>query len=521
MFNKNFYPSTPEVVQLMLEPYISEHKDYYSGKLYLRGVKRILDPEAGKGDILDYVISNFADVKKEDLYCCEIEDDLVAILQRKGYRVLERDFLKLSDPYQFDLILANPPFSRGAEHALKMWDTLELFGGEMVVQLNKETIENPYSWERQRLLTIIRDNGGQIEDIGRPYRSAERTTDVEVVIVRLKRSASRASTNFDASQYEKDSRYSDFAYNENSIVSADGLQALVASYEAARTCLVEGAKINARYRFYTYGLESNYTPPGAQKKDLRKNAEEAQSQLQLVSLNEQIAALKKKYWKYLFDRTKVADVTTSKVQAEFMSMVEATSAIAFTYENVAKVFQKLLSESGDTMKKCVVETFDKMCSYDSENKIHSEGWVTNDAYKVNQKVILPLRTQRYGGWGTYWDSHEQAVADDIDKAMCFVAGKKYSEILSIRKAVELLVDDLRTGRKWNHQENVFSEFFKIRIYKKGTIHIYFKDVELWEKFNIMAAQEKKWIGAETMHKHGKRVKRAAKSAQQGYDRHFK
>lgn len=28
MFNKNFYPSTPEVVQLMLEPYISEHKDY-------------------------------------------------------------------------------------------------------------------------------------------------------------------------------------------------------------------------------------------------------------------------------------------------------------------------------------------------------------------------------------------------------------------------------------------------------------------------------------------------------------
>ena len=521
MFNRGFYPSTPEVIELMIAPYIYESgRDYYSGKRVLRAVQRILDPSAGKGDILDYVFGKF-ELKKENLFCCEIEEELVAILQSKGYKLLERDFLKFSDPYQFDLILANPPFHAGAEHALKMWEALEMFGGEMVVQLNREALDNPCTWERQRLLEIIRENSGEIEYIGQPYKKAERPTDVEVVIVRLKRKASRVGINFDTTGFDRDGRYGDATYSENALVSADRLQALVASYEAARTCLIERAKIDAKFAFYTYGLDSGgYTAPGATKQDMRKNSEEAQKQLEVKNLNGQIADLKRKYWKYLFERTKIADVSTSKVQAQFMKFVDDTSAVAFTYDNVARVFAQLLSESGETMRQCVVDTFDKMCSYDTENRVHSEGWVTNDAYRVNSKVILPVRTRGYDDWGTYyWDSKERAIMDDIDKALCFVNGKQYSEVLTISKVVEGHVDDARWGRK-NPYEPIYSEFFRIRIFKKGTIHLWFKDMELWEKFNLMAAQGKNWIGADTQHKHQKKTQQRQRRAQQEYRQHF-
>ena len=40
-----------------------------------------------------------------------------------------------------------------------------------------------------------------------------------------------------------------------------------------------------------------------------------------------------------------------------------------------------------------------------------------------------------------------------------------------------------------------SEFFRIKFFKKGTVHLVFKDVDLLAVFNRAAAEGKNWVGA--------------------------
>lgn len=44
------------------------------------------------------------------------------------------------------------------------------------------------------------------------------------------------------------------------------------------------------------------------------------------------------------------------------------------------------------------------------------------------------------------------------------------------------------------QHPIDSTFFKMRGFKKGTLHIDFKDLDLLAKFNQAAAKGKKWLG---------------------------
>jgi hypothetical protein len=83
----------------------------------------ILEPSAGKGDILDYLA--FKRNSKENLHAVEINPTLREILKLKGYNVVESDFLSYNPTFKYDKIIMNPPFEKGLDidhvnHALSM-----------------------------------------------------------------------------------------------------------------------------------------------------------------------------------------------------------------------------------------------------------------------------------------------------------------------------------------------------------------------------------------------------------------
>ncbi len=45
----------------------------------------------------------------------------------------------------------------------------------------------------------------------------------------------------------------------------------------------------------------------------------------------------------------------------------------------------------------------------------------------------------------------------------------------------------------NDLKNIETNYFKINIYKKGTVHFEFKDINLLKKFNMVTAQAKNWL----------------------------
>ena len=63
--------------------------------------------------------------------------------------------------------------------------------------------------------------------------------------------------------------------------------------------------------------------------------------------------------------------------------------MAFSEENVYALVESIFLNRGAILQQCVVEAFDIMTRYYDENRVHVEGWKTNDAWKVNRRVVLP------------------------------------------------------------------------------------------------------------------------------------
>lgn len=97
MFNREFYPTPPAVIEMMV------------GGLELQG-KHVLEPSAGKGDIVDYVQHLGATVT-----ACEKHPDLARIVAAKCNLIAD-DFLEVTAAQvsHVDYIVMNPPFSNAA-----------------------------------------------------------------------------------------------------------------------------------------------------------------------------------------------------------------------------------------------------------------------------------------------------------------------------------------------------------------------------------------------------------------------
>jgi UDP-N-acetylenolpyruvoylglucosamine reductase len=82
---------------------------------------------------------------------------------------------------------------------------------------------------------------------------------------------------------------------------------------------------------------------------------------------------------------------------------------------------------------------------------------------------------------------------DIDKAMCFITGRRYEEILTISSALQREFNNIGTVYRNPPAGKARSTFFHLKFYMKGTLHIEFRDEKLWEEFNLRACKGKNWL----------------------------
>lgn len=125
-----------------------------------------LEPSAGQGGLSDFM-------PKERTDCIEISSLHCKILEAKGYRVTEGDFLKIAARPQYDRIVMNPPFSDGRwqAHIAHAFDFLKP-GGKMVAIV-------PVSAAGKELI-----QGGSHE-YSRVYDNEFRGTSISVVAVKI------------------------------------------------------------------------------------------------------------------------------------------------------------------------------------------------------------------------------------------------------------------------------------------------------------------------------------------------
>ena len=224
---------------------------------------------------------------------------------------------------------------------------------------------------------------------------------------------------------------------------------------------------------------------------------------------------KGKAWREIICNLGMDKYMTANLRKTFDKFCEAQGAYELNRENIYKLVQFVCLNSQSILKKAVVDVYDTFVRYHKDNQVHTEGWKTNDRFKVNRKVILPSFVD--SDWGgcfrANWNLHDEYR--DIDKVMCFLSGlpcenlNKLSEAgvkhkqehpygfdnkavaedfenLSLSKAISFV----KVGDSSLHE----CAFFQFRCYKKGTLHLIFKDEALWARFNLAVNEGKMELG---------------------------
>ena len=484
MFNSGFYPTPRAVAEQML-----------SG-LSLDG-KCILEPSAGKGDLCDAIVNSgrwrYPEKVRRSIHCCEVEPELQATIRGKGYTLVGTDFLNFQPNIRYNLIVMNPPFSCGEKHLLHAWNVLH--DGDIACLLNADSMRNS-------MLAALVEEHGSIERLGACFEDAFRKTSVSVALVRLHKKAKPIEFNmFGGTEDQDNTHFTEDGFADQ-VATRNMVGNLVTQFDRARELYATILPLAAELKFYAQQL--------APKKELVTWLNAATEAIftddQSTAYNSFVDALKTDSWQKVFELTKVRNLMSAKVKADFDKQKEEMLRMAFSEENITQCVLSLYESGPEILRRCVLEAFDLMTGFDKKNKIHAEGWKANDAWKVNRKVIVPV---------SVWDSYSyfaergcipfnyQDKLDDIDRALAYLEGRKLEDVVTIRQAIKEFAYPVVSNpgsytekRKENPEwtgEKFTSEFFELVGYKKGTLHMTFRDKFLWERFNIEAAKGKNWL----------------------------
>ena len=478
MFGVQFYPTPIEVAKKMIEPYLCETKH---NSRYLKG-DRFLDPSAGSGDLLE-VMRGFAGeyCRQDRFFAIEIDPELRLILQGKKFQVVHSDFLTYDEHGKFDLIAMNPPFAEGAEHVLKAWDYLD-DGGDLVALVNWQTLTNLSDKKRILLDRLIEAHGSK-ENIGCAFKNADRQTDVEIGLVRLAKPKRDDKVNFDHIEFGSDDPVEGQAFEANPLANSNYLDSLVAQYNTLHALLIQRDRDSKKFLFYTQGLKESHT--------------DVFSKIRGEDLDRQLAELKSILWETVFQKAKIAQRVTGTFKRDFNTYQKAQELMSFSVANIREMLMQFIGNYDEIMLKCLVEVFDNVTKYHKLNQVHTEGWVTNKGYRLNKKIIYPHGVRFDGRWSQpEFDVQDPSFLADLDKILCWIEGSQYENLANPTAATLERHCKAVKCDGFDYNTEIESTYFKMKMFKKGTLHAIFKDQKLLNEFNLRAAKGKNWIGGD-------------------------
>lgn len=518
--DNQFYPTPESFLETICKDFFSEIKSFH--KNYQYDIK-VLEPSAGKGNIADYLKEHwgqysFQKTPRVDVECIEIDTDLRAILKQKGFPVVFDDFLLFNTYTKYDLIFMNPPFKDGEKHLLKAINLQEKAGGKIISILNAETLKNPCNRSRTELAKKLTHYNAKVKFYENAFLSedSERKTSVETAVVWV--DVPTPESVFDSKVFEELDRAQKITIDEEQQqneeqrflmgMGLDWIDSYISEYkeqlDAGMTFLKEytafTAKYHARYA-ETAGDKWTYTPPFTLEIYGAKGN----------GINNYVETTRKLYWRKLFDNPRFTGRLTSRLKNDLESRLETFRKYEFNEKNILLLLKENMRAAAQGVEEEILSLFDKFTQYAQydgcENVHYYNGWKTNSAHRLNNKIIIPF----YGVWEqevnykfhgtgfggyctksgyTYRLNFQTAyhTLSDMSKTLNYLA-TGVCGLESMENVERILHKNFSAG----NAKNIETEHLIVTFYKKGTCHIKFKNQDLLDKFNIFASQRKGWL----------------------------
>ena len=468
LFSKELYPTPPEVIERMMMG-----EDFVG--------KTILEPSAGTGNIVSWLQDNGA----ARVVACEIDSRLRLVLGGKC-EIIGTDFLQVSSEQvsHVEMIVMNPPFSNADEHILHAWEIAPQ-GCTIVALCNNDTYDYYRYDKKKAMLKQTITKNGSYEKLGRVFKQSERTTDVCVGLVKLYKPGT--GENEFAGFFTEDVDPEELNPGVEGLMPYNAVRDIVNRYVMAVSMFDEAMAAADRINEITKDNDCFNIRFGAYSKDSRVTRDQYKNELQKAS------------WRWIFKKLDMQRFVTQSVREKINQLVESQQAVPFTMKNVYRLLDMLVQTHGQRMQTTLEEAFDKICSYSAENSTAGETWKTNSNYMVNRKFIVPSITSYKEYSFCSGNAHVEIgyyrnadAIDDIHLALCYLTGTPPPE--DYGKMFSNTIRDMKLNwGEWGEWG-----FFRIKGFKKGTMHFEFKDEEVWARFNQAVASARGWtIGSTT------------------------
>ena len=449
--NADFYPTPKEVIEQMI---MGEN---------IVG-KTVLEPSAGKGDIVDWLKENGA----ARIIACEKDPNIRKLLNGKC-EIIANDFLTVTSEQisHVDYIVMNPPFSEGARHILHAFDIAPA-GCTIVALCNDSNLERGWSYEKNKQLIETVELYGQRQYLGSVFKTAERQTDVYVSLIKLYKEGEGENefAGYYFSQADEDianmnQREGIMQYN----IVRDLVNRYVSAVKLFDETLAAANKINEVAR-YPEDSEYDYIPIkfGTIKGGYGGEAIS-------VSHQQYKKELQKYYWRIIFKKLHMEKYATKHLREQINRFIEQQTNVPFTMGNIYRVIDMVIQTNGQRMQKMVNRKFivPYMCKgYHDRYVCHGSSYCTKNGKEAYPTVQL--------------EGYNVEQLEDVCKALCYITGTNYDHVASLYR---------------HHDREEWGEwfvwgFFKCKAYKKGTMHFEFLDEDVWFKFNYEVAKLKGW-----------------------------
>ncbi len=459
-------------------------------------VSTILEPSAGKGDICNFIKKADRYESVEEIDCIEKDKQLQALLRDEGYRVIHDDFLDFKTYKKYDLIFMNPPFSEGAKHLLKALD-IQKHGGSIICILNAETIRNPYTNERKDLVKKLTELNADIQYMAGEFENAERKTSVEIAVIKVTvPEKEKESDYYDMIKKLKIKEYREEnpdTTEETALADNDFIKAIVMQYE---TELEAGIAFIREY----WSLRKHIMHSVADKEHdspiLNLKLNRGYGDSRAITINGYVKEVRLKYWKALFENPKFTGKMTSAMQSQYQCEINELAAYDFSKYNIMQIKERMEKSVISGIEQCIIKLFDKLTfkyafNEYSDNIHYYNGWKTNDACRINQKVILPWYSAIKHNYSSRKDDLNITEFENLNKLCDMEKALNYLD-RGLTTEVDL-TRRLHEAKSAGQNKNIHLKFFDVTFYKKGTIHITFTNPELLKKLNIFGSQKKGWL----------------------------
>lgn len=179
-------------------------------------------------------------------------------------------------------------------------------------------------------------------------------------------------------------------------------------------------------------------------------------------------------WSQIVQMTELESVMDKEAKDALRAGLEEDPP-ELTVENVYATLQQFALDADTIWRRGIANCFSKL---DRRFRSHT-GW------KIGSRVILDRAFNEWGSW-SYYRNHQDSLID-IERVFYILDGSAVPEHWY---GIVSAINEEHGGHSLHgpRQSEIESEFFKVRIYKNGNCHIWFRRADLVEKVNKVLAE---------------------------------